>query len=230
MPYGLILSCLGVAVGGALGSALRRWIGADVREKLPMICGMTAICSGILSVIRADQMPVVTLAVVLGGWLGVALHLERRVRAGFGLVLRRLALPDSFDMEEYITLVAVFCCSGFGLYGVMLESFAGEHGQMLSKAMLDFIMALIFGDSMGVSVSIIALPQTLIFTAFFFLAKLLMPVMSDAMLLNFIACGGLLTIAAGMRMAKIRAYPLIDLLPALVLVLPFTGIWQAMAG
>ena len=39
--------------------------------------------------------------------LGVALHLERRVRAGFGLVLRRLALPDSFDMEEYITLVAV---------------------------------------------------------------------------------------------------------------------------
>ena len=41
---------------------------------------------------------------------------------------------------------------------------------------------------------------------------------------------GLLTIAAGMRMAKIRAYPLIDLLPALVLVLPFTGIWQAMAG
>ena len=50
------------------------------------------------------------------------------------------------------------------------------------------------------------------------------------MLLNFIACGGLLTIAAGMRMAKIRAYPLIDLLPALVLVLPFTGIWQALAG
>lgn len=99
MPYGLILSCLGVAVGGALGSALRRWIGADVREKLPMICGMTAICSGILSVIRADQMPVVMLAVVLGGWLGVALHLERRVRSGFGLVLRRLALPDSFDME-----------------------------------------------------------------------------------------------------------------------------------
>ena len=96
--------------------------------------------------------------------------------------------------------------------------------------MLDFIMALIFGGSMGVSVSIIALPQALIFTAFFFLAKLLMPVMSDAMLLNFIACGGLLTIAAGMRMAKIRAYPLIDLLPALVLVLPFTGIWQALAG
>ena len=37
------------------------------------------------------------------------------------------------------------------------------------------------------------------------------------MLNNFIACGGVLTIAAGMRMAGIRDYPLIDLLPALVL-------------
>ena len=222
MPYGMILTCLGVCAGGLLGAALRRHIGDAVRANLPMMCGITAICSGILSVIRAGQMPAVTLAVVLGGWLGTVLRLESRVRAGFGAVLRRVPLPKRFDMEQYITLVAVFCCSGFGLYGVMLESFAGEHGQMLSKAVLDFIVALIFGGSLGACVSLIAAPQAAIFIAVFFLARLLMPVMSEDMLLNFIACGGLLTMAAGLRMANIRAYPLIDMLPSLPLVLVFT--------
>ncbi len=225
MPYGMICTCLGVAVGGFLGYLLRRWIGQEMRDKLPMFCGITAICSGILSVIRADQMPVVTLSVILGGCLGIVLKLEARVRGGIGMVLKKLPLPASFDMEEYITIVSVFCCSGFGLYGVMVESFSGEHAQMFSRAILDFIVAVIFGGSLGVSVSLIAIPQALIFLAVFFLAKVLMPIMSEAMLLNFIACGGLLTMAAGMRMAKIRAYPLIDMLPSLPFVLIFTWIY-----
>ncbi len=226
IPYGLICTCLGVALGGMLGRALRRWIRDELREKLPMLCGITAICSGILSVIRADQMPVVTFSVLLGGWLGVLLRLEQRVRNGFGWVLGKLSLPEDFDMEQYITIVAVFCCSGFGLYGVMVEGFSGEHTQMYSKAMMDLIVAVVFGGSMGMAVSVIALPQAAVYLTFFFLAKLLMPVMSQAMLLNFIACGGVLTVAAGMRMAKIRAYPLIDMLPSLALIFPFTLLWD----
>ena len=50
--------------------------------------------------------------------------------------------------------------------------------------------------------------------------------MSDAMLTNFIACGGVLSIAAGMRMAKIHQYPVIDMLPALALILVLTPLWE----
>lgn len=100
IPYGLICTCLGVALGGMLGRALRRWIRDELREKLPMLCGITAICSGILSVIRADQMPVVTFSVLLGGWLGVLLRLEQRVRNGFGWVLGKLSLPEDLTWSS----------------------------------------------------------------------------------------------------------------------------------
>lgn len=120
-------------------------------------------------------------------------------------------------MKQYVTVTSVLCASGFGLYAVMVESFSGERSQMFSKAMLDFFSAAVFGSSLGFPVSLIAIPQLGVFTLFFLLARVLMPVMDAAMLNNFIACGGVLTIAAGMRMAGIRDYPLIDLLPALVL-------------
>ncbi len=125
---------------------------------------------------------------------------------------------------------AVFCASGFGLYSVMVESFSGDRAQMFSKAMMDLFAAIIFGSSLGISVSLIAIPQAAVFTLFFLLARLLMPVMSSDMLGNFIACGGVLTIAAGMRMSGIREYPLIDMLPALALAILLTPVMLPVFG
>lgn len=217
MPIGMLTCCAGVFAGGLLGSLLRRWIGEDMRRFLPQLFGLTAMCSGVLSVCKAAQMPTVTLAMILGGWLGHALRLEQGVSRGLDAVLKRLPRPEGFDMKQYVTVTSVLCASGFGLYAVMVESFSGERSQMFSKAMLDFFSAAVFGSSLGFPVSLIAIPQLGVFTLFFLLARVLMPVMDAAILNNFIACGGVLTIAAGMRMAGIRDYPLIDLLPALVL-------------
>lgn len=57
-----------------------------------------------------------------------------------------------------------------------------------------------------------------------------MPVMSGDMLGNFIACGGVLTVAAGMRMSGIREYPLIDMLPALALAVLLTPLLAPVFG
>lgn len=230
MPVGMLTCCAGVFAGGLLGSLLRRWIGGDMRALLPRLFGLTAICNGMLSVCKAAQMPIVTLAVILGGWLGHALHLERGAARGLDAALRRIPRPEGFDMEQYVTVTAVLCASGFGLYAVMVESFSGDRAQISSKAMLDFFSAIVFGSSLGSSVSLIALPQLGSFTLVFLLARVLMPLMDAAMTANFIACGGALTIAAGMRMAGIRDYPLIDLLPALALVLPLTPLLAGVFG
>lgn len=108
----------------------------------------------------------------------------------------------------------------------MVESISGDRAQIISKAILDFFIVLIYGGSMGIAISLVAVPQLAVFTCFFFLAKVLIPMMSDAMLTNFVACGGVLSIAAGMRMAKIRQYPVIDMLPALALILVLTPLWE----
>ena len=165
-------------------------------------------------------------AVIVGGWLGHACRLEERLQNVLWRALHRIPHPEDFDMERYITIVAIFCASGFGLYSVMVESISGDRAQIISKAILDFFIALIYGGSMGIAISLVAVPQLAVFTCFFFLAKVLIPMMSDAMLTNFIACGGVLSIAAGMRMAKIRQYPVIDMLPALALILVLTPLWE----
>lgn len=44
------------------------------------------------------------------------------------------------------------------------------------------------------------------------------------------ACGGILTMAAGFRVSKIKSVPLVDLMHALILVMPFSLLWTTLMG
>ena len=42
---------------------------------------------------------------------------------------------------------------------------------------------------------------------------------------DFKACGGFLLIATGFRIAKIENFPVADMIPAMVLVMPMSALW-----
>ena len=70
-----------------------------------------------------------------------------------------------------------------------------------------------------------AFPQLAIFMILFWFARLIVPLTTPELLNDFVACGGIMTIAAGLRVAKIKDMPLINMLPALVLVMFFSRGW-----
>lgn len=44
---------------------------------------------------------------------------------------------------------------------------------------------------------------------------------------DFKACGGFLLLATGLRMTKIKEFPIADMIPAMVLVMPLSGLWSS---
>ncbi len=61
-------------------------------------------------------------------------------------------------------------------------------------------------------------------------AVLLAGVLTLAMFADLSACGGILTMAAGFRVSKIKSVPLVDLMPALILVMLFSLLWTTRMG
>ena len=59
----------------------------------------------------------------------------------------------------------------------------------------------------------------------FFAAKAIYPLTTPAMIGDFKACGGFLLIATGCRIAKIQDFPVADMIPAMVLVMPLSALW-----
>lgn len=96
---------------------------------------------------------------------------------------------------------------------------------LLSKSILDFFTAVVFACSLGLVTSVIAIPQAIIFLCLFFAARAIFPLTTPTMIADFKACGGFLLIATGLRITKIKDFPIADMLPAMVLVMPLSALW-----
>lgn len=57
--------------------------------------------------------------------------------------------------------------------------------------------------------------------------KVIYPYCTPEMIGDFKACGGVLLLATGFRMMKIKEFPIADMIPAMVLVMPLSSLWTA---
>lgn len=231
MPVGVITNCLSVLFGGLAGTGMKSLLPERLKDGLPLIFGICSMAIGINSIIEASSMTAVVLALILGYIIGTLLHLEELAHRFFGWLVRVLRLGGrDLDMEFYITAVALFCCSGFGWYSTLTEGIAGDPGLLFSKSVLDFFTAAIFATTLGKALCAIPLPQAGILLIVFGAGRLLAPFLTPAMFADLSACGGVMTFAAGFRVAKIKSVPVVDFMPALVLIMPMSALWTMLMG
>ena len=112
-----------------------------------------------------------------------------------------------------------------GIYGSLSEGITGDPSLLITKSILDFFTAAIFACNLGYIVSLIAVPQFIIFTFLFLTAGLIVPLTTPEMINDFKACGGFLMAAAGFRILKLKMFPVVDMVPAMILVMPFSWLW-----
>ena len=228
MPTGVLCNALAVALGGIAGALGGRHLSEDFRRKLNLVFGICSIGIGISSVVRMQNRPAVILALILGTAAGIAIHLGTGIeRAGRKLAGLFPGEGNGGDQALLVTAVVLFCASGTGIYGSIVSGISGDHSILIAKSFLDFFTAMIFACSLGMAAAAIAVPQMIIFLALFFCAGFLYPLTTPAMTDDFKACGGLIMIATGLRIAGVRDFPIAEMIPAMLLVWPLSGAWTA---
>jgi len=226
MPVGLICNCASVLVGGVLGALAGRHISDEMKHVLTALFGVCALSIGVTALMKVTSLTPVIMAVLAGTAIGVCLKLETRISALLSKALAKLPLDSKkVDMERFMTVAVIFCASGTGIFGVLTEGMSGDASILLSKSVLDLFTAAIFAATLGYSVSVIAVPQLLIFLALFFASRFVSPLITASAMGDFMACGGILTICAGLRMANIKSIPIANMIPALLLVIPLSMVY-----
>ncbi|MDD2956911.1 MAG: DUF554 family protein [Lachnospiraceae bacterium] len=228
MPIGVITDCLCVLAGALAGCAAGHLLPEKLRTDLNVLLGFCSIAIGIISIIKVSAMAPVAVAVLLGYVIGAVLKLEDRLTVLMGGILRRLPIPVSqdFSMERYITVMVLFCASGFGIYGTFVEAMSGDSSILLSKSVLDAVTALIFAITLRYAVVIVPAFMLVVLLIMSGIGSLIAPIVTPSMLLDFTACGGILTMAAGLRVSGIKVMAITNLIPALILVMPLSWLWD----
>ena len=119
---------------------------------------------------------------------------------------------------------------GINIFGAINEGISGDFTILLSKAVMDIFAATLFATTLGRAMTLIVLPQFLILWACFYGARFILPLTTEAMLQDFVAVGGLLTLVLGLSIAQIKHISAVNLLPALVLIWPSSWLFGQWIG
>lgn len=233
MPVGVIVCSLALALGGILGAVFGKRLSDSFKENMDMIMGACSLMMGAASVCLMETVPAVTFAIIVGTALGLILHLGDWVARGASAMQRgiaRLARQPAAPGGEgntaaLVTVLVLFCASGTGVYGSIVSGLTGDHSILLAKAIMDCFTALVFACSLGPVVAVVALPQALVFCILYACGGLILPHTNPTMINDFKACGGVIMLCTGLRMLKLRQFPIADMLPAMALVMPVSWLW-----
>ena len=229
MPIGIIINVIAVLVGTIIGGSIKKYVPDTLKRDLPKVFGICAVTIGINSVIQVKTLPAIIMSVILGYIVGELLHIDILTKNVFEKALKKFSFNEQDDnyMDMYLLVVLMFSMSGMGLFGALMEGMNGDASILISKSVLDFFTAILFGTTLGYAQGLICIPQFVILIACFFIAKLIMPFINDTMIIDFKACGGLVTIITGLTVSKILDIKAIKLVPALIIVMPLVALFLA---
>jgi len=222
-----------VVVGSISGAFLGDKISENLRTKMPLVFGLASMGLGIAMVVKVKYLPAVILALLLGTLIGELMHLEtwvQKVAAKTKGFIESFAKPpegltqEQF-LEKFVAILVLFCASGTGIFGAMNEGMTGDYSLLIVKSFLDLFTAAIFATALGYTVATLAIPQFAIQASLFFLAIKILPLTTPAMIADFSACGGLIMVATGLRIAGIKPFAVANMLPALFIAMPISALW-----
>lgn len=243
MPIGVIVNACSVLFGGLIGGFLGEKIPERLRLALPLTFGAASMGMGVNYIVKLKLLPAVILALILGSAIGELIKLEDII--GKWAQIAKGPIEKLFNgeknvaaeevaatsenqnafMEKFVGILILFCASGTGIFGALNEGMTGDHSILLTKSILDFFTAGIFATSLGVLVGFICIPQIIILMALFFGATFILPMTTPALIADFTACGGIIMLATGFRISGIKAFPVANMIPALILVMPISYLW-----
>lgn len=220
---GTLVNAAAVIAGGALGLLLRKGLPENLRKTLMTGMGLCVILIGMKGALGTGNEMLVILSVVLGAVIGVLLKIEKRLD-GLGNRLQEkfsAGEKDSFG-KGFVTATLMYCVGAMAIVGSMDSGLRGDHSTLLAKSVLDGVSSIILASTLGVGVLLSAVPVFLYQGTIALLSQVVAPILTERVITEMSAVGGLLVVGIGLNMIRKDHIPVGDLLPAMFMPLLLT--------
>jgi uncharacterized membrane protein YqgA involved in biofilm formation len=230
---GTLINAGTVLVGTAAGLLLGRRFPEHIRETIMSALGLMVILIGVDAGLQAFRGPlrdltrgsvlIVLGSALAGGIVGELLGIERGLNAAGEALKRRFARgrSESTFTEGFVVASLVFCVGPLTILGTLRDGLTGDYQLLAVKAMLDGFAALAFSSALGwgvgFSVLTILIYQGGLSILFGEVGRHIMNPDQSPAVAAVTAAGGVLILAIGLRLLRLREIRVANLLPALLL-------------
>ena len=215
---GTVVNVVAIVAGTFVGLVAGRRVPERMRTTVLHGLGLSVLAVGMHDALATENIvfPIVSLAV--GALVGEALRIEDRLAWIGEAIRRRLARDEeSTFVEGFVSASLVFCVGPLAILGSISDGLGRGSQELVVKSALDGFVAIVFASTLGIGVAFSALSVGVLQGAVTALAGVADAVLTDRMVTEMTATGGIVILGIGMRLLELRKVRVGSFLPALVI-------------
>ncbi|MEA4907956.1 MAG: DUF554 domain-containing protein [Chloroflexi bacterium] len=219
---GTLINVAGIIIGGALGTILGNRLPERVRQTVVSVLGLFTLAYGLQLFLQTSNSLIVLGSLMVGVLLGEWWQVENGLKKLGEWLQRRLvrqgeAGAQSLFIKGFVTSSLVFAIGPVAILGSIQDGMTGDFSLLAVKSVLDAFAALAFSSSLGVGVIFSSLVILVYQGSISLLANQVQALVSDAMMTEMIAVGGVLLMAIAVgNLLELRPIRTGSFLPALL--------------
>ena len=225
-----VVNGLAILIGGFVGNALRGGISERFRSILMQAMALAVMLIGLRGAVQTSDVLIVVISLAVGALLGEIINIEKRLENLGDKLRNRVKGAGGGFTEGFVSASLIFCVGAMAIVGSLDAGLRGDYGSILTKSLIDGITAAMLASTLGVGVLFSAAAVFLYQSAITLLAGVLQPLLSDAIIAEMSAVGGLLIFAVGLNMQGVTKIRVGNLLPAIFVPMAYLPIQDWLQG
>lgn len=221
--FGTIVNALLIVVGSVIGMFFTR-IPEKYKETVMHGIGLAVVLIGLQMAFSTENIVIVLISLLFGAIIGEFLRIEDALnQLGMWLGSKFTTKNDTISVSQgFITGTMIFCIGAMAIIGALDSGIRGDHEVLITKGIIDGFTALVLTTTLGFGVLFSVIPLILYQGVITLFATQIENWVPEAMLNGLIdeitSVGGLLIVAIGLNLLKIKEIRIANLMPALFLV------------
>jgi uncharacterized membrane protein YqgA involved in biofilm formation len=218
---GTFINFAAIIVGGMLGIFFGARLSENLKNTVIAGMGIFTAAIGVTMFLKTENSLIVLGALIIGGLLGEWWRIEDRVQS-LGIWLEKRFTGSSEGnssrfVRGFLSASLLFCTGPMAVPGSISDGFRGDYLTLSIKSILDGFISIAFASTMGIGVLFSALPVFVYQGSISLLAAQLNSIMSNSMMNEMTATGGILLIGIGISsLLEIKKIRVGSFLPALI--------------
>ena len=215
---GTLVNTAAVLVGGTIGLLLKKSMPERVTTIYFQAVGLFTLAIGISMAVKMDHILIVVGSLAIGSLLGEWMNLEVGAERMGETLKKRFRIGNEKFSEGLITAFLLFCIGSMTILGTIQEGTGGSSDLLFTKSLMDFFSGMLLASAFGFGVIVSAVPLFIFQGLLTLLAMYASSFFTPVIIQGLTSVGGILLIGLGINILEIKKLRIMNMLPALLVV------------
>lgn len=215
---GTLVNTAAVIVGGTFGLLLKKNMPERIKTIYFQAIGLFTIAIGISMVYNMQHILIVVSSLAIGSLLGEWWNLESRAEKFSDFLKLKFRIGSEKFSEGLITAFLLYCIGSMTILGAIREGTGGSSDLLMTKSLMDGFSSIILASAFGIGVLVSSVPLLIFQGGITLMAMFASSFFTSEIIQGLSSVGGILLIGLGINILEIKKLRIMNMLPALIVV------------